>query len=48
MKQDKDAVQLTPEEQVSTGVSSDYVRLSLGAEDFVDLQTDLEQALAKV
>ena len=40
--------QLTPEEQVSTGVSSDYVRLSLGAEDFVDLQTDLEQALAKV
>jgi len=40
--------QLTPEEQVSTGVSPDYVRLSLGAEDFVDLQTDLEQALAKV
>ena len=40
--------QLTPEEQVSTGVSADYVRLSLGAEDFVDLQTDLEQALAKV
>jgi len=40
--------QLTPEEQVSTGVSADYVRLSLGTEDFVDIQADLEQALAKV
>ena len=40
--------QLTPEEQVSTGTSPDYVRLSLGIEDFVDIQADLEQALAKV
>jgi O-acetylhomoserine (thiol)-lyase len=40
--------QLSPEEQVSTGVSPDLVRLSLGIEDFVDLQADLEQALAKV
>ena len=40
--------QLTPEEQVSTGVSADYVRLSLGTEDFIDLQVALEQALAKV
>lgn len=40
--------QLTADEQVSTGVSADYVRLSLGTEDFVDLQADLEQALAKV
>jgi len=40
--------QLSPEEQVSTGVSADYVRLSLGIEDFADLQADLEQALAKV
>ncbi len=40
--------QLTPDEQVSTGVSADFVRLSLGIEDFVDLQADLEQALAKV
>jgi len=39
--------QLTPEEQVSTGTSPDYVRLSLGVEDFIDLQADLEQALAK-
>ena len=40
--------QLTPEEQVSTGVSADYVRLSLGTEDFIDIQADLEQALARV
>jgi len=40
--------QLTAEEQVSTGVSPDYVRLSLGTEDFADLQKDLEQALTKV
>ena len=40
--------QLSTEEQVSSGVSADFVRLSLGIEDFADLQTDLEQALAKV
>ena len=40
--------QLSPDEQVSSGVSADYVRLSLGIEDFADIQTDLEQALAKV
>lgn len=39
--------QLTPDEQVSSGVSADYIRLSLGIEDFADLQRDLEQALAK-
>jgi O-acetylhomoserine (thiol)-lyase len=39
--------QLSPEEQVSTGVSADYVRLSLGTEEFADIQADLEQALAK-
>ncbi|MFZ9683175.1 MAG: PLP-dependent transferase, partial [Cephaloticoccus sp.] len=38
--------QLTPEEQLSTGTSPDFVRLSLGTEDFADLQADLEQALA--
>jgi hypothetical protein len=32
----------------TTGVSADYVRLSLGIEHFADLQTDLEQALVKV
>jgi O-acetylhomoserine (thiol)-lyase len=40
--------QLSPDEQVSSGVSADYVRLSLGIEDFADIQADLEQALAKV
>ncbi|MDX2186351.1 MAG: PLP-dependent transferase [Opitutaceae bacterium] len=39
--------QLTTEEQVSTGVQPDYIRLSLGCEDFADLKADLEQALAK-
>jgi len=40
--------QLTEDEQKASGVSPDYVRLSIGIEDFVDLQADLEQALAKV
>ncbi len=40
--------QLSPGEQAASGVSPDYVRLSLGTEDFVDIQADLEQALAKV
>lgn len=39
--------QLTAEEQRAAGSSPDYVRLSLGTEDFADLQADLEQALAK-
>jgi O-acetylhomoserine (thiol)-lyase len=40
--------QLSAEEQVSTGVSPDYIRLSLGTEDFVDIRADLEQALARL
>jgi O-acetylhomoserine (thiol)-lyase len=40
--------QLTADEQKSSGVSPDYIRLSLGIEDFADLQADLEQALAKL
>ena len=40
--------QLSAEEQVSTGVSPDYIRLSLGTEDIVDIQADLEQALSRV
>ena len=39
--------QLTPEEQVSAGVSADFVRLSLGLEDSADLIADLQQALAE-
>ena len=40
--------QLTEAEQNAAGVLPDYVRLSIGIEDFSDLQADLEQALAKV
>jgi O-acetylhomoserine (thiol)-lyase len=37
--------QLTREEQEATGVSEDYVRLSVGIEDYEDIKDDLEQAL---
>jgi O-acetylhomoserine (thiol)-lyase len=40
--------QLTPEEQKATGVSDDFVRLSIGIEDPKDIIADLEQALAKI
>lgn len=38
--------QLTPEQQLSAGVSEDLVRLSIGIEDVKDIINDLEQALA--
>ncbi|MCJ7610383.1 O-acetylhomoserine aminocarboxypropyltransferase/cysteine synthase [Candidatus Bathyarchaeota archaeon] len=37
--------QLTPEEQKETGVTEDYVRLSIGLEDIDDIREDLDQAL---
>ena len=37
--------QLTAEEQKTTGVTDDYVRLSVGIEDFEDIKDDLDQAL---
>jgi len=37
--------QLTPAEQLSTGVTADYIRLSVGIEDIEDIKEDLEQAL---
>jgi len=37
--------QLTAEEQKTTGVTEDYVRLSVGIEDFEDIKDDLDQAL---
>lgn len=40
--------QLTPEEQESTGVTDDYVRLSVGIEAFEDIEADLRQALDRV
>jgi len=39
--------QLTPEEQVSTGVTDDFVRLSVGIENLEDIIADLDQALRK-
>ncbi len=39
--------QLSPEEQLSTGVSEGYVRLSIGIEHIDDILEDLEQALKK-
>ena len=39
--------QLTPEEQWTTGVSDDFVRLSVGIESIDDLLADLETALGK-
>lgn len=37
--------QLTKEEQTATGVTEDYIRLSVGIEDFEDIKEDLDQAL---
>ncbi len=38
--------QLSPEEQLQTGVSDGYVRLSIGIEHIDDILADLDQALA--
>jgi O-acetylhomoserine (thiol)-lyase len=38
--------QLTPDQQVSAGVSPDFVRLSIGLEDIEDILWDLDQALS--
>jgi O-acetylhomoserine (thiol)-lyase len=40
--------QLTESEQAETGVSADYVRLSIGLETVGDLIADLEQALDRI
>jgi O-acetylhomoserine (thiol)-lyase len=40
--------QLTPEQQESTGVTPDLIRLSVGIEDIDDILYDLEQALSQV
>jgi len=39
--------QLTREEQEETGVTEDYIRLSIGLEDVEDIQEDIDQALKK-
>ncbi len=39
--------QLTPEEQATTGVTADFIRLSVGIEDVEDIKEDIDQALKK-
>jgi len=39
--------QLTPDEQARTGVTPEFVRLSIGIEDVGDIIADLDQALRK-
>jgi len=38
--------QLSEAEQAATGVTPDYVRLSVGLEDLGDIQADIDQALS--
>ena len=38
--------QLTPEEQEATGVTADFIRLSIGLETITDIIDDIDQALA--
>ena len=38
--------QLSPEEQLATGVTDDFVRLVIGIEDLQDIIADIDQALA--
>jgi O-acetylhomoserine (thiol)-lyase len=38
--------QLTPEQQLSAGVTPDFIRLSIGIEDIDDILWDLDQALS--
>lgn len=40
--------QLTPAEQLATGVTPDFIRLSVGLENVNDIIADLDQALAKI
>ncbi len=39
--------QLTAEEQAATGVTPDFIRISVGIENVEDIIADLDQALAK-
>ena len=40
--------QLSPEDRLSTGVTDDFIRLSVGLESVGDIEADIDQALAKV
>ncbi len=39
--------QLTRAEQEATGVTEDYIRISVGLEDIEDIKEDVDQALRK-
>ncbi len=39
--------QLSADELATTGVTDDYVRLSIGIEDYADIEADVAQALEK-
>ena len=39
--------QLSPEEQLATGVTADFIRLSIGIENVNDILADIDQALSK-
>lgn len=39
--------QLTPEEQLASGVTEDFIRLSVGLEDVTDIIADIDQALKR-
>ena len=39
--------QLSAKEQEATGVTTDYVRLSIGIENVEDIKADIDQALKK-
>jgi O-acetylhomoserine (thiol)-lyase len=40
--------QLTPEEQEATGVTQDFIRLSIGLENVEDIIADINQSLSKI
>jgi O-acetylhomoserine (thiol)-lyase len=39
---------LTPEEQQATGVTPDFIRLSIGIEHIDDILADIDQALGNI
>ena len=40
--------QLSPEEQLASGVTPDLIRLSVGIENVVDIMADMDQALKRI
>ena len=40
--------QLSPEEQLASGVTPDLIRLSVGIENVADIMADMDQALKRI